>query len=68
MKTGDWVRHNYGGLTSIEVFKIGKIIDDMIYNEYESIITQNSNYVYLENCTKLTPEQMVYMDVWNTRI
>jgi hypothetical protein len=68
IKVGDWVRHNYCNTPTIEIFKVGRIDADELYNYDESIITQNSNYVYLENCTKLTPEQMVSIDVWNERI
>jgi hypothetical protein len=67
IKIGCWVRHNYGKLPTIEIFQVSRIDGDKLYNHDESIITQNSNYVYMENCKRLTPEQMVSIDVWNER-
>ena len=56
IKVGDWVRHNYGGLNSIEIFKVGKVEGDKIYNQHGTTITQGSDYVYVENCRVMTPE------------
>jgi hypothetical protein len=68
IKIGDYVRHNYGHLSTIEIFKVGKIEDDKIYNEYGSVITQNRDYVYSENCTLMTAEQKLSSDIWNDRL
>jgi hypothetical protein len=67
IKIGDWVRHNYCKTPTLELFQVGRIDGDKIYNYDESIITQNSKYVYAENCTIMTAEQKVYMDVWNNK-
>ncbi len=68
IKVGDWVRHNYGRLNSIEIFKVGKIEDGKCYKEKESLMSETLDWGYIENCKKMTPEQMVYIDVWNERL
>ena len=68
IKVGDWIRHNYGGLNSIEIFKVGKIKDGRCYKEENSTMAESLDWGYTENCTKMTSQQCVNMDVWNDRI